>query len=305
MLCLAEHSLSRLYIYDMWILQLLNEPYPLNSIRRMTWFAASVSIFVFLFLSFFQPFGLGADSFVGLLKVTVVYGLITFFTMVLATVFLRWLFPGFFSESRWVFGRELFIVMVNFFLIGVFNTLYSNYMFQIGLGFSGFLMFQLYTMGVGFFPILFYMMLKYTHLLRSNIKEADELSGSIQKTHPAPEHSDQSKIRIHSELKKDDLEINTTDLVYAETADNYVAIHHLEKGRLSKNMVRSTLGKVETDLAGHTRIVRCHRAYIVNLDFVESFKGNAQGLQLRLKHLDQEVPVSRNMVEKIRNLLRS
>lgn len=289
----------------MWILQLLNEPYPLNSVRNMTRFAAFVAIFVVVFLTFFQPFGLGADSLVGLLKVTVTYGLITFFTIVLATVSLRWLFPGYFAEDRWVFGRELLIVMVNFFLIGVCNILYSNYMFRIGLNFEEFVMFQLYTLGVGFFPILFFMMLKYTHLLRSNIKEADELSGSIQKTHPAPEHSDESKIRIHSELKKDDLEIYAPDLVYAETADNYVAIHYLEEGRLLKSTVRSTLGKLETDLAGHMHIVRCHRAFIVNLDFVESFKGNAQGLQLRLKHLDQEVPVSRNMVEKIRNLLQS
>ena len=159
----------------MWVIQLLKEPYPLNSIRKMTWFGALVAIFVFLFLSFFQPFGLGAESLDGLLKVTASYGLITFSTIALGTVSMRKLFPGYFQENHWVFGRELLITLFNFFLIGVFNTLYSDYMFSIGLTLRGFLYFQLYTLGVGFFPIIFFMMLKYTHLLRANTQSASDL----------------------------------------------------------------------------------------------------------------------------------
>lgn len=287
----------------MWVIQLLKEPYPLNSIRKMTWFAAFVSVFVFLFLSFFQPFGLSSGTLDGLLKVTSTYGLITFFTIVLGTVAIRNLFPKYFQENHWVFGRELLITMFNFFLIGVFNILYSNYMFSIGLNFRGFLFFQLYTLGVGFFPIIFYMMIKYTHLLRSNIQTANDLSGSISKAQTPNCQSQDNKLRIHSELKKDDLEIDGRDLVYAETADNYVAVYHLVDNSLQKSMVRSTLGRLETDVEGLPRLVRCHRAFLVNLDFLESFRGNAQGLQLRLKFGQNEIPVSRNMVSKIKNLL--
>jgi hypothetical protein len=287
----------------MWVIQLLKEPYPLNSIRKMTWFAAFVAVFVFLFLSFFQPFGLRSGSLESLLKVTTTYGLITFFTIVLGTVAIRNLFPGYFQENHWVFGRELLITILNFFLIGVFNTLYSNYKFNIGLNFNGFLYFQFYTLGVGFFPIIFYMMIKYTHLLRSNIQTANDLSGSISKTQTTNVPSHETKLRIHSELKKDDLEIDGQNLVYAETADNYVAVYHLTEGKLQKSMVRSTLGRLETDVADLSHLVRCHRAFLVNLDFLENFRGNAQGLQLRLKYVENEIPVSRNMVAKIKNLL--
>ncbi len=269
----------------------------------MTWFGAFVAVFVFLFLSFFQPFGLGAETLDELLKVTATYGLITFATIVLGTIGMRRLFPKYFQESHWVFGRELLITLTNFFLIGVFNTLYSDYMFSIGLTLRGFLIFQLYTLGVGFFPIIFFMMLKYTHLLRSNTQAANELSGSISKPSQTPVSDLGSKIRIHSELKKDDLEINEKELVYAETADNYVAVYHLQEGKVQKSVVRSTLGRLETDVADCPRLVRCHRAFLVNLDFLESFKGNAQGLQLRLKHSPNEIPVSRNLVAKIKNLL--
>jgi hypothetical protein len=287
----------------MWVIQLLKEPYPLNSIRKMIWFGAFVAVFVFLFLSFFQPFGLGAETLDGLLKVTSAYGLITFATIALGTVALRSTFPGYFQENQWVFGRELLITLFNFFLIGVFNTLYSDYMFSIGLTLRGFLFFQLYTMGVGFFPIIFFMMLKYTHLLRTNTQSANDLSGSIPKVQYASNSGLSAKIRIHSELKKDDLEIYGEHLVYAETADNYVAVYHLLDDKLQKSLVRSTMGRLENDVEGYPRLIRCHRAFLVNLDYLESFRGNAQGLQLRLKHSQNEIPVSRNMVAKIKKLL--
>lgn len=269
----------------------------------MTWFAAFVSVFVCLFLTFFQPFGLSSNSWVALLKVTSTYGLITFFTMVLFTVAIRNIFPWFFQEHRWIFGRELFITMLNFFLIGFFNILYSNYMFNIDLNFKKFLLFQCYTLGVGFFPIIFYMMIKYTHLLRSNIQAANVLSGSISKSQKPTALDNETKLQIHSELKKDDLEIYGRELVYAETADNYVAVYHLTGDKLQKSLVRSTMGRLETDLSDLPNLVRCHRAFLVNLDFLESFRGNAQGLQLKLKHTENEIPVSRNMVGKIKSLL--
>lgn len=164
-------------------------------------------------------------------------------------------------------------------------------------------MFQFYTLGVGFFPILFYMLLKYTRLLRSNTRAASDLSGRLAKGQITAAKGLKAKIRIQSELKKDDLEIFPEDLLYAETADNYIAIFHLEDGTVAKTLVRSTLGKLENDLEGFPHIVRCHRAFLVNLEHVFDFKGNAQGLQLRLERIEQAIPVSRNMVGKIKSMI--
>jgi hypothetical protein len=287
----------------MWVLRLLKEPYPLNSIPKMTSFAAFVAGFVFLFLTFFQPFGLGGGDLGGLIKVTATYGLITFFTVVLATLLIRTLFPAYFKEKHWTFGRELLITLLNILLIGLFNTLYSNFMFRIGLNFNEFLLFLFYTLGVGFFPVVFFMFLKYTRLLRSNVHTAESLSGSISKAKPSTTLDQDFKLSIHSELKKDDLEIFERELVYAETADNYIAVYHLIEGKLEKSMVRSTLGRLETDLSDRPNLVRCHRAFLVNLEFLESFKGNAQGLQLRLRNTPNEIPVSRNRMSKIKSML--
>lgn len=287
----------------MRMLQLLNEPYPLNSVRKMTWFAAFVAVFVFVFLTFFQPFGMVIGSLESLLRITSSYGLITFFSIVLFTVALRSVFPKYFLESRWVFGRELLVTMFNFLVIGVFNILYSNYVFNIGLSVKEFFMFQCYTLGVGFFPILFYMLMNYTRLLRSNTRAASDLSDRLVKGQITAGTGQKAKIRIHSELKNDDLEIFPEDLLYAETADNYIAVFHLEENTVAKTLVRSTLGKLETDVEGFPHLVRCHRAFLVNLEHVADFKGNAQGLQLRLERIEPAIPVSRNMVGKIKSMI--
>jgi DNA-binding LytR/AlgR family response regulator len=188
-------------------------------------------------------------------------------------------------------------------MIGIFNILYSNYRFSIGLNFKEFFLFQLYTLGVGFFPIIFSMMLKFTHLLRSNVQTAENLSLGLSKAQGLSAQKNSTKLHIHSELKKDDLEIYAEELVYAETADNYIAVYHLVDGKLQKTMVRSTLSRLETDVADLQNLVRCHRAFLVNLDLLESFKGNAQGLQLRLKYTENTIPVSRKMVAKIKEML--
>jgi DNA-binding LytR/AlgR family response regulator len=42
---------------------------------------------------------------------------------------------------------------------------------------------------------------------------------------------------------------------------------------------------------------RCHRAFIVNLDNVLDWKGNALGYQLTIRDYTQKIPVSRQKVK--------
>ena len=50
-------------------------------------------------------------------------------------------------------------------------------------------------------------------------------------------------------------------------------------------------------------IVRCHRAYLVNLRRVTKVDGNSQGCRLRLEGCADEVPVSRSYVKKVQALI--
>lgn len=281
--------------------KLLNEPYPLTPNSGIVRMALMYGLFVFLFLFLFQPFGLSSRNTLGMLIVTGIYGLITLFVTLIYLFGMRRLFPSFFIEKNWTFGRELLSTVILIFLIGVFNLLYSNFQFNFGLSIGDFFMFQFYTIAVGIFPIVIIMLLRYINLNHKNTADAFSLSNKLH--HRKIDSSVDEMICISSELKSDDLILPVTDLIYVESADNYVNIFYLDNEKLKSRLLRSTLTKVESEAQNHESLVRCHRAFIVNINHVDSFSGNAQGLQLRLNHTDTIVPVSRKMVALIRTKL--
>jgi DNA-binding LytR/AlgR family response regulator len=97
-----------------------------------------------------------------------------------------------------------------------------------------------------------------------------------------------------AENEKDRLEVSSEDLLYIESADNYSAVVFLSKGNISKQLIRASLKRIESQI-GLPYMIRCHRSYIVNLKQISTIKGNAQGYKIEFKTASaSQVPVSRN-----------
>ena len=93
--------------------------------------------------------------------------------------------------------------------------------------------------------------------------------------------------------------INKENLLYLESAENYVSICYLNKGKVSKYLLRDTLKKVEESFSG-TEIIRCHRSYIVNFDKVKVIKKDKYGLTLELDNPSvMDIPVSKTYVNTV------
>jgi hypothetical protein len=283
-------------------LSFLTKPYPLTANSGLVRMSIMYGVFVFLFLFLFQPFGLATSQTVWLLSTAAIYGVITFSTTLFSSLGARKLAPHFFIEKKWTFARELSMTMMVVLLIGVFNLLYSDFKFNFGLSINDFLLFQFYTLAVGIFPTIILMLIRMNRLTKMNSSEAVTLSNSLQIR--KNEDGINDFLTIASELKSDDLLLPIDELIYIESADNYINICFLENGLLSQKLIRSTLGKVEAEAEKYDCLIRCHRAYLVNLNHVRSFSGNAQGLQLQLSLTDTSVPVSRKMVAEIRSRLK-
>jgi DNA-binding LytR/AlgR family response regulator len=52
-------------------------------------------------------------------------------------------------------------------------------------------------------------------------------------------------------------------------------------------------------------MVKCHRAFLVNVKHIEYVKGNSQGLKLMLAAIDFEIPVSRNYSKDLKERVHS
>ena len=72
--------------------------------------------------------------------------------------------------------------------------------------------------------------------------------------------------------------VKKENLLYLESAENYVNICYLNKGKISKYLLRDTLKKIEENFSG-TEIVRCHRSYMVNFEKVKVIRKDKDGLR--------------------------
>ena len=107
-------------------------------------------------------------------------------------------------------------------------------------------------------------------------------------------------IQILDEKGEMRLSIRRENLVMIESADNYVCVHYLSDQKVKKTMVRNTLNRVAEHLKG-TRIVRCHRSYMINLDHAQIFHRDNEGvfIELGIEGIPN-IPISRTYAENVR-----
>ena len=97
--------------------------------------------------------------------------------------------------------------------------------------------------------------------------------------------------------------LDISDLLYIEAVGNYVKVCQLHDNEVRTNMLRATMKQMEDTLQGYPMIVRCHRAFLVNLAHVEQISSNARAMQLVMHHTHDAIPVSRSNVSKLKELL--
>lgn len=90
--------------------------------------------------------------------------------------------------------------------------------------------------------------------------------------------------------------VKKESLLYLEATENYITICYLNKGKVSKYLLRATMKRMEESFAG-TGILRCHRSFMVNFEKVKVIKKEKDGLFLELDHPDiTDIPISKTYV---------
>ncbi|MGL5620219.1 MAG: LytR/AlgR family response regulator transcription factor, partial [Tannerellaceae bacterium] len=87
--------------------------------------------------------------------------------------------------------------------------------------------------------------------------------------------------------------VNSNDLLFIESADNYVMVHYLRNENYCKQLVRTTLKSIEAD-AGKAGCVRCHRSYLINKHKIGEIKKNGRQYEVHLHHIHQAIPISKS-----------
>ena len=94
--------------------------------------------------------------------------------------------------------------------------------------------------------------------------------------------------------------LQISHLLFMEAVGNYVKVSHLRDDQVHTDMLRATMKQMEETLQGYPMIVRCHRAFLVNLGQVEQIVSHSGSTQLLIKHCHESLPVSRSNMSQVR-----
>lgn len=97
--------------------------------------------------------------------------------------------------------------------------------------------------------------------------------------------------------------LHVPNLLYAESVGNYVKVLQIHEGKVVSDMLRVTSKQVEKMLIDYPMVVRCHRAFLVNLWQVEKVISKAGSMQLLIKYSNDSIPVSRSNMTSVKQAL--
>lgn len=113
-----------------------------------------------------------------------------------------------------------------------------------------------------------------------------------------------SLIKFYDEYKKLRLVIASEAVIFLKSEENYVQIHHTDKGKVRKFVLRSSMRALEEQMSRYG-LVRCHRSYFINPDYIKMIHKEPSGVvvaDLKVEGLES-IPISRKYQDKITTLL--
>jgi len=277
----------------------LNEPFPEsenptgNVINVL-----GVGIFITFFLYFFQVGGInnyGGNVFLMCLG----FGIITVVVAITFDFFVGYVLKIKRNEPSWTLKK--WIIDMFFLLIFISQANYAFYSYLAGfknIGWADFGAMIVYTVSVGIFPVVFSGLVVQ---IKSN--QRNQIQAAALQTNFPKKEIHHEVVHLFSDNKSQDFQIPINDIFYIEAMQNYVSVCFFKNGKIEKELLRNTIKNLEAQL-NSTVLVRCHRSFIVNSDLIENVEGNAQGLRLSLKNLeDFEIPVSRKYIPILKEII--
>jgi len=249
-----------------------------------------------MILVLFRPYGFDEANTGLLLRNAALYGLVTFLLASANAVIIPKVFPRLFKEENWTVGNEIIMMLWQIISIAFGNLLLTHFLYGKDISMNNIFAFLGITAAVGIFPVGLVILLKQQILLKKYSTEATELEKQIVgASHTEKESAPSTFIHFVGDNQNEQLTVPLEDIRFISSADNYIKLHFVKNASLVAEVMRSTLKKIAASVENHPELFRCHRTYIVNLNYVDHVSGNAQGYKLHLKDVAEPIPVSRSL----------
>ena len=276
--------------------------------------------FTTLALAVFKPFGLDAWQWQGYMHLTNIFVLGVIVCLLTDAVMKHLIrIPVCMDDSRrdvnYFIRRNLYFQIINTLLVTLMICLYRHFVMSERipanhLSWSNFFH-TLLIIAFCSFAIGLYWRFKFrSRYLAMELEETRLLNEQLKKTqedlveHDTPHEAHQAQVQLTG-TTNDSVSLVILDLLYIEAVGNYVKVARYAGGEVHTDMLRATSKQMEHDLQAYPMIVRCHRAFLVNLGQVDQIISNAGSMQLRMKHTNECIPVSRSNMSQIKDALKN
>ena len=136
-----------------------------------------------------------------------------------------------------------------------------------------FLLIMKYTASIAFLPYFLACLILSVYQLSTKVKDISVVKNQLSK-----------HVMFKEENEKIGLSVQSDDLLYLQSENNYTSIYYLENERLTKKLIRTNLKKLESELTG-TSLLRIHRSYMINLNKISNIQKKKGAYQLQLMHV--------------------
>lgn len=275
----------------------LSLSYPFLFSGKNGWaYISAIGIIIAVLINLQQPFGLHAWEHPYKWLILSAFGWINAATSIILLLILSRLFPVFFCTLHWTVGKEISLFVFLFIVSGIFNWVHAVITLSgFTVSWISFFRMQFYTFAFGSLPVTALSLFAQILYLRKKIITGEEISEIYRP--PLKKPLTQVIISINEER------CNIHDILFLKSEGNYVEVHVFAEGKKEMKLCRKTLKEFETILASYSQFVRCKKSYIVNMNKVTGYKGNSEGMILKLENCADRVEVSRKFVPAIRKFM--
>ncbi|MBT8219856.1 MAG: LytTR family transcriptional regulator DNA-binding domain-containing protein [Bacteroidia bacterium] len=257
-------------------------PNPQGTKKNILW-VVLVGLGASIFILLYEPFGIANTTnewYVDL----IIFSLGILF--ILSILFIEFWVPRLFPKpfERWTLGKALIWYPLVIVFVGGIQFLYKSYLGNWqDFTWLEFLFVLARMLGIGF-TVAFFVLGIWQFFNPRKISRITSKENYTLKT------ADGKSIQI-----------NLQSILYIASDDNYVDIHYESDGIRKKQVLRSSLKNIESQITNPlSPILRCHRKYLINSEYFEIISDSNRKMTIGLKNYDDSLPVSSQFIPVMR-----
>jgi len=274
----------------------------INLIKEDLGLYLSISLGVFLFILFFQPFPIDRFDFNNSLLFSAGLGTIVFLSIIIVRILIPWIIQ---NNNKIDHEYLLLSYMGGFFILALSSVASAFYLRYVGLvEITFYIMFKTALICLAP-PVALRLYDRMREMKMNNeslMEDIRELKNAVKQY---KNDAMNSNISFLSDNKSDNITLPAEDVAFIRSADNYVEFVFREGELFKKKLLRNTLKNLEYQLRQFPAFVRCHRICIVNIHYVANLNKEYNNTSLSIRGYDEQIPVSRQYLLRVKELLKS